>query len=116
MSPFRDLLKKSVGKVVFWDVCLSKRLTQAKEIICRLAKQGLAYYDKTQVTIAIMDWCMDGIGFVVIQQYCSCPPANAPLCCKGSWRLALCGSRQFTPAETGYAPVEGGLGSSVVPE
>ncbi|XP_045111712.1 uncharacterized protein LOC123504872 [Portunus trituberculatus] len=56
---------------------------------------------------ANMDWCKDGIGFVVMQQYCSCPKATAPLCCKGGWRLALCGSRHLTPAETGYAPMEG---------
>ncbi|XP_076043625.1 uncharacterized protein LOC143026741 [Oratosquilla oratoria] len=61
----------------------------------------------TRPTIAITDWCKDGIGFVVMQQYCSCPPATAPHCCKGGWRLALCGSRHLTPAESGYAPVEG---------
>lgn len=99
MSPFRDLLKKPAGKVVYWDECLQKKFTQAKDIICQLAKQGLAYYDKTRPTIAITDWSKDGIGFVVMQQHCSCPPATASLCCKGGWRLALCGSRHLTPAE-----------------
>lgn len=107
MSPFRALLKKPAGKSVYWDECLLKKFTQVKEVICQLAKQGLAYYDKTRPTIAITDWCKDGIGFVVMQQYCSCSPANAPLCCKGGWRLALCGSRHLTQAEAGYAPVEG---------
>ncbi|XP_063859165.1 uncharacterized protein LOC135100132 [Scylla paramamosain] len=107
MSPFRALLKKPAGKSVYWDECLLKTFTQVKEVICQLAKQGLAYYDKTRPTIAITDWCKDGIGFVVMQQYCSCSPANAPLCCKGGWRLALCGSRHLTQAEAGYAPVEG---------
>ncbi|XP_045122674.1 uncharacterized protein LOC123511117 [Portunus trituberculatus] len=107
MSPFRDLLKKPAGKGVYWDECLHKTFTQVKEVVCQLAKQGLAYYDKTRPTIAITDWCKDGIGFVVMQQYCSCPPADAPLCCKGGWRLALCGSRHLTQAEAGYAPVEG---------
>ena len=32
---------------------------------------------------------------------------EAPLCCKGGWRLALFGSRHLTPAEQGYAPIEG---------
>lgn len=45
MSSFGDLLKKSASKVVYWDKCLQKRFTQAKETICQLAKQGLAYYD-----------------------------------------------------------------------
>ena len=107
MSPFRDLLKKPAGKTVYWDECLQNKFIQAKEVICQLAKQGLAYYDKTRPTMAITDWCKDGIGFVVMQQYCSCSPNTAPLCCKGGWRLALCGSRHLTSAESGYAPVEG---------
>ena len=47
------------------------------------------------------------MGFVVLQQYCSCQSADSPFCCKGGWRLALCGSRHLTPAEEGYAPIEG---------
>ena len=31
----------------------------------------------------------------------------APYCCKGGWRLALCGSRHLTHAEAGYAVMEG---------
>lgn len=81
MTPFRDLLKKPIGKMVFWDDCLQQKLVQAKEAICQLPKQGLAYYDRTRPTIAITDWYKDGIGFVVMQHYCSSPSANAPLCC-----------------------------------
>ncbi|XP_076031185.1 uncharacterized protein LOC143019432 [Oratosquilla oratoria] len=64
-------------------------------------------FDVSATRPTITDWCKDGIGFVVMQQYSSCPPATAPHCCKGGWRLALCGSRHLTPAESGYAPVEG---------
>jgi len=86
---------------------IQQKFTQAKEAISYLARKGLAYYDKTRPTIAITDWCKEGIGFVVMQQYCSCPSVTAPLCCKGGWHLALCGSRHLTSAESGYAPVEG---------
>jgi len=107
MAPFRDLLKKPVSRKVFWDDFLQQRLVQAKDVICQLVKRKLAYYNKTRPTVAITDWCKDGIGFVVMQQYCSCPSSCAPLCCKGGWRLALCGSRHLMPTESGYAPVEG---------
>ena len=57
--------------------------------------------------MAITDWSKEGIGFIVLQQYCSCISSDTPFCCKGGWRLALCGSRHLTSAEAGYAPVEG---------
>ncbi|KAK4313454.1 hypothetical protein Pmani_015211 [Petrolisthes manimaculis] len=107
MTPFRDLLKKPTGSKVYWDEQLRQKLTQAKETICQLAKDGLAYYDRTRPTAAITDWSKEGIGFVVLQQYCLCTSADSPFCCRGGWRLALCGSRHLTTAEAGYAPIEG---------
>ncbi|KAK3894918.1 hypothetical protein Pcinc_001366 [Petrolisthes cinctipes] len=58
-------------------------------------------------TVVVTDWSKVGIGFVVLQQHCSCHLKEAPFCCKSGWRLALCGSRHLTSAEAGYAPVEG---------
>lgn len=107
MAPFRDLLKKPAGSKVYWDEQLRLKLEQAKETICQLAKDGLAYYDRTRPTVVITDWSKEGIGFVVLQQYCLCVSADSPFCCKGGWRLALCGSRHLTVAEMGYAPIEG---------
>lgn len=93
MALLRDLLKKPTSKMVFWDNCLQQRFVQAKEAICQLAKQGLVYYNRTRPTIAITDWCKDGIKFImVMQQYCLCQSTNAPLCCKGDCCLALCSS------------------------
>ena len=53
------------------------------------------------------DWSKEGLGFVILQQYCSCVSADTPFCCRGGWRLALCGSRHLSPAEVHYAAVEG---------
>ena len=106
MAPFRDLLKKPKGRV-YWDAQLQQKLHQAKETVCQLAKDGLAYYDRSRPTAVVTDWSKEGIGFVVLQQYCACVSAESPFCCKGGWRLALCGSRHLTAAEVGYAPVEG---------
>lgn len=76
-------------------------------MVCQLAKDGLTFHDKERPTIAITDWSKVGIGFIILQQYCDCSARDAPFCCKSGWRLALCGSRHLTPAETSYAPVEG---------
>ena len=107
MAPFRELLKKPTARSVYWDDQLEIKFKQSKDIICQLAKDGLAYFDCTRPTMAITDWSKEGIGFVVLQQYCSCISSDTPFCCKGGWRLALCGSRHLTSAEAGYAPVEG---------
>ncbi|XP_076049693.1 uncharacterized protein LOC143030430 [Oratosquilla oratoria] len=92
---------------VYWNEQLQEKFCRAQDTICQLAKDGLAYYDKTRPTIAITDWSREGIGFIILQQYCHCSFAVAPFCCKAGWRLALCGSRHLTAAEAGYAAVEG---------
>ena len=107
MNDFRELLKKPSGKSVYWDEQLQEKFRRAQDTICHLAKDGLAYYDRTRPTVAITDWSKEGIGFVVLQQYCHCASAVTPFCCRAGWRLALCGSRHLTAAEAGYAAVEG---------
>ena len=107
MAPFRDLLKKSQTKQVYWDEQLKAKFRQAQDAICRLAKDGLMYYSKDRPTAAITDWSKDGVGFVILQQYCMCSSLDRPFCCREGWRIALCGSRHLTPAEAGYAAVEG---------
>ena len=107
MAPFKDLLKKPTTKKVYWDDQLQEKLEVAKGTLCQLAREGLVYYDRTRPTAMVTDWSREGIGFVILQQHCNCVSAEAPFCCKGGWRLALCGSRHLSPAEVGYAPVEG---------
>ncbi len=107
MEPFRDLLKRPQGKRVYWDEHLQEKFQQAKETVCQLAKDGLAFYDRSRPTIAMTDFSKEGIGFVVLQQHCGCGTAEAPFCCRSGWRLALCGSRHLSAAEAGYASVEG---------
>ena len=107
MEPFRELLKKSPYRKVYWDQRLRDSFVAARDSICKMLGDGLSYYDKTRRTAVVTDWCKDGMGFVILQQHCNCEDSKAPFCCKGGWKLALCGSRHLTDAETGYAIVEG---------
>ena len=107
MVYFRDLLKKPTGKQVYWDENLQEKFRHVQDIICRLAKDGLTYYDKLRPTVAVTDWSREGVGFVILQQYCNCTSIDTPFCCRDGWKIALCGSRFLTPAESGYAAVEG---------
>ena len=79
---------------------------QTKDVICKLAKESLIFYDKERPTVVVTDWSKVGIEFVVLQQYCPCSKKEAFLCCKSGRCLALCGSRHLTLAKAGYAPVE----------
>ena len=107
MAPFRDLLKKNVNKKVYWDDNLRMKFEQAKVALCNLVSDGLAYYDKSRPTVVLTDWSKEGLGFVILQQYCNCVCQNIPFCCSGGWKLALCGSRHLTNEEMNYAAIEG---------
>ena len=107
MEPFRELLKKSPYRKVYWDQRLQDSFVAARDSICKLLGDGLTYYDKTRRTAVVTDWCKDGMGFVILQQHCNCEDSKAPFCCRGGWKLALCGSRHLSDAEAGYAVVEG---------
>ncbi|XP_066955707.1 uncharacterized protein [Macrobrachium rosenbergii] len=60
MEPFRDLLKKSTSKNVYWDSNLQERFRQAQEAICKLAKDGLAEagYAAVEGEALAVTWCL----------------------------------------------------------
>lgn len=59
-------------------------------------------------TCLITDWSRVGIGFVLWQKECSCADIQ-PSCCFNGWSMVLYGSRNCTPAESRYHPIEGEL-------
>ncbi|KAG0726007.1 Transposon Ty3-I Gag-Pol polyprotein [Chionoecetes opilio] len=107
MEPFRELLKKPGGKAVYWDKQLETLFTSGKDTIGRLAAEGLRFYDVSHPTAVLTDYSRQGIGFLVLQQYCECVSEKSPLCCPGGWKLVLCGSRHLTAAERNYSTLEG---------
>ena len=54
----------------------------------------------------VTDWSTKGIGFVLLQKYCTCEDIN-PTCCNEGWKLVYCNSRTLGVEEQGYVPVEG---------
>ena len=107
MEPFRELLKKPAAKSVYWDTQLRSIFEETRSTIGQLASEGLRYYDITRPTMVITDYSKRGLGFVVMQQYCQCVSSEAPFCCQGGWKLALCGSWHLTEAEGHYSTIEG---------
>ena len=66
MEPFHELLQKPQGKNVYWDANLQEKFQQAKDVICKLAKERLTLYNKDRPTVVVTDWSNVGIELVVL--------------------------------------------------
>ena len=105
MQPFRDLVKPS-SKFV-WDQSLEEAFQKSKAQIIDLVKDGISIFDIESTTCLAPDWSKEGMGFLLLQKYCSCANDKVPTCCSEGWHLVFAGSRFCTPAESRYAPIEG---------
>ena len=105
MAPYRELLK--AGKKWFWDETLDNLFEKSKKEIIKLVEKGVRSFEVGRPTCLATDWSKDGVGFVLLQKFCTCKMDSAPNCCKEGWRLIYAGSRFTTDAESRYAPVEG---------
>ena len=105
MLPFRELVKPSAE--FEWNDNLQKLFAESKEVLIKQSVDGIRTFDTTRNTCLQTDWSKEGIGYLLLQQYCQCEPAKAPVCCKDGWKLVFAGSRFTQPAETRYSPTEG---------
>ena len=69
---------------------------------------GITRFQKNRHTALMTDWSKNGVGYMLLQKYCSCSEIN-PRYCVRRWRVCMLGSRFTNPAESNYAPVEGEL-------
>ena len=101
-----------MSRKIYWDDTLKTRFAQVNMELCKLVSEGLTYYDKSHPTIVLTDWSK-GMGFVALQQYCSCISLDVPFCCNVRWKLALCGGRRFSNEEINYASIEGEAAAAI---
>ena len=106
MAPFRELLSTK-HKKFYWDDTLDRIFEESKKQIISLIEDGVKTFEIGRPTSISSDWSKTGIGFLLRQQHCTCPPAKGPNCGNGHWKLIFAGSRFTTEAESCYAPVEG---------
>ena len=71
--------------------------------------EGIQTYDLAKPTCLQTDWSREGIGYLLLQQNCTCKVASAPVCCKEGWKIVFAGSRFTKGAETRYSATEGEL-------
>ena len=105
MQPFRDLVKPN--SKFYWDSTLQKLFEESKNQLVASAIEGIKSFDKSKNTCLQTDWCREGIGYLLLQQHCSCTSDKVPLCCKDGWKLVMAGSRFTKGAEARYSPTEG---------
>ena len=65
-------------------------------------------FEANRHTCLATDWSKTGLGFFLLQKYCTCTDlSKAPRCGPGHWRMVFAGSRFCKDPETRYSPVEG---------
>ena len=104
MEPFRELLKPT--SEFSWTDELDEAFKESKDVIVEAVKDGVMTFEMGRTTCLATDWSKQGMGFVLLQKYCSCKE-RTPICCSSGWKLVFAGSRFTSGAESRYAPVEG---------
>ena len=105
MAPFRELVKPN--SIFQWTPELKQLFEEAKGKILQQVKTGVRQYDINRTTCIQTDFCQNGLGYLLLQKFCTCSLERAPLCCTEGWKLVFAGSRFTKGAETRYAPTEG---------
>jgi hypothetical protein len=104
LQPFRELLKKD--RKFYWDDNLQKLFEQSRHHIADEVVHGIKSFELGRHTCLATDWSKTGLGFFLMQKYCTCVDIK-PDCCLSGWKVCLVGSRFTSPAESRYSPVEG---------
>ena len=98
MEPFRELLKHTKNKSVYWDAALQELFETSKKTICNSLTDGLTYFDITKPIFVYTDWSTTGIA--LWQKHCSCQEKDSPYCCKDGWEDCAVFKRIFTKSGT----------------
>ena len=104
MAPFCKHLKPS--STFYWDDQLQQVFEQPKAVILDKITEGVRIFDSKRVTCLATDRSKKGIGFWLLQKYCTYGVIT-PVCCSTGWKIVFSGSRFTHPAESRYAPFEG---------
>lgn len=107
IQPLRHLLKPT--EKWNWTEEVNNVFEKAKETIAEKVNDGIKLFNPKLPTGVMSDWCQDGMGFILCQKHCSCPPPIDFNCCKTGWVVCSVGSKFCQSAEARYSPTEGEL-------
>ena len=83
MQPLRDLVKTK--NKFCWNATLDELFNDSKSILISKLREGIKMFDVSKRTCLQTDWSKEGIGYLLLQQHCSCPSSSAPTCCPDGW-------------------------------
>ena len=86
VEPFRHLLRPDSQFI--WSPTLQECFDKAKEKIVEAAKEDVRHLEVDKPMCLACDWSKAGIGFFLLQKWCSCECAHSR-CCNAGWRLVL---------------------------
>ena len=92
MQPFRDLIKPN--KKFYWDGTLESIFLKSKQEIIEKVKDGVKSFELERITCLQTDYCDEGIGYLLLQKYCTCSLEKV--------KLIYAGSKFTNPAEANY--------------
>ena len=69
-------------------------------------KDGVKSFELERITCLQTDYQDEGIGYLLLQKYCTCSLEKVPTCCPEAWKLFYAGSKFTSPAEANYSPTE----------
>ena len=75
-----------------------------------MMKRNIRRYEMDKETILLMDWSIEGLGFVLKQKWCNCEIIDDKLdpdCCETGWQIVWAGSKSSNKAERNYVAIEG---------
>ena len=104
MAEFRPFL--SPKNKFRWDEKLQDAFDKSKESIVEAIRKGVQIFEVNRRTCLRPDWSKRGIGYFLLQKYCTCA-STLPDCCPNGWKITLAGSRFLVAAEQRYAAIEG---------
>ena len=92
-----------VEQVAAWVYCIKPEMAPFRDLV----ENGVRSLYVDRPTCLATDWSRNGLGFLMLQHYCSCPLASAHNCCHEGWKVVFAGSCFTTSTESHYAPTEG---------
>ena len=104
-APLSNFIKRDSHFI--WNKSFKDAFEHSKKVIVNLVRKSISTFEKDQATCLAPDCSNEGMGFLLLQKYCSCTIDKAPVCCPEGWCLIFAGSRFCIYAECRYAPIEG---------
>ena len=84
MQPFRELLKPK--QKFYWDEQLDMLFQDTKDKLIQEITNGVKTFDVSKPICIRSDWSKSGVGYVLLQKYCSCNEQLGHHCFPGGWK------------------------------